>query len=173
MADPRLSQRQRAAPPIDRWHARRGESGGGYVHANPLTLAPGMENDQARFPGTEYDTAVLRDKSPFYHAETRANVGDGWVNWTAAGPPRAELHMRTSTYRVEQGGTRYPFIPTSPTGGRHTMVPSATTYTTPRYVDAGLPQMTAARINRLSAARYSGQSYSQTTAVQGRSIRRG
>lgn len=173
MPDAALSQRQRAAPPIDRWHARRMTAGGGYDTTHPMTLAPGMENDQARYPGTTQDVAVQRDKSPFYHAETRGNVGDGWVNWTAAGPPRAELHMRTTTYRAEQGGSRFPFIPGSPTGGRHTMVPSATQYTTPRFVDSGLPQMQGARINRLAAARYSGQSFSQTTAVQGRSVRRG
>lgn len=172
MTDPALSQRQRAAPPIDRWHARRGLAAGGYDTTHPLTLAPGMENDQARYPGTSQDSAVRRDKTPWYHVGQKGNVGDGWVNWTAAGPPRAELHMRTTTWRDEQGGTRFPFIPSSPTGGRHTMVPSATTYTTPRYVDSGLPQMTGARINRLAAARYAGQSYSQSTAVQGRAYRR-
>lgn len=172
MPDAALSQRQRAAPPIDRWHARRGLSAGGYDRSNPMTLAPGMENDQARYPGTTQDGALLRDKSAFYHVGQKGNVGDGWVNWTAAGPVRAELHARTYTWRDEQGGSRYPFIPGSPTGGRHTMVPSATTYTTPRYVDSGLPQMQGARVNRLAAARYSGQSYSQSTAVQGRSVRR-
>jgi len=167
-----LSARQRSAPPIDRWHNRRGLSAGGYDTTNPLTLAPGMENDQARYPGTVYDTAVQRERVPYYHAETRGNVGDGWVNWTAAGPPRAELHMRTVQYRTEQGGTRYPFIPDSPTGGRHTMVPNATAYTMPRYVSGEVPQMTGARVNRLAAARYQGQSYSQVTAVQGRAVRR-
>lgn len=173
MPDEALSQRQRAAPPIDRWHARRGNASGGYDTSHPMTLAPGMENSQARYPGTEFDSAVRRDKGPFYHVEQKGNVGDGWVNWTAAGPPRAELHVRTDTYRVWAKGGRFPFDPNSPTGGRHTMVPSATTYTTPRYVDSGLPQMRGTRQNRLSAARYSGQSYSQTTAVQGRSTRRG
>lgn len=172
MPDPALSQRQRAAPPIDRWHNRLGTSAGGYDTTHPLTLAPGMENDQARYPGTTQDSAVRRDKTPYYHAEVRSAVGDGWVNWTAAGPPRAELHMRTSTYRSEQGGTRYPWIPSSPTGGRHTMVPNATSYTMPRYVDGAIPQMQAARVNRLAGARYQGQSYSQTTAVQGRAVRR-
>lgn len=170
--DPALSQRQRAAPPIDRWHARRGLSAGGYDTTHPMTLAPGMDNDQARYPGTTQDSALRRDKTPWYHVGVKGNVGDGWVNWTAAGPPRGELHMRTQTWRDEQGGTRFPFIPSSPTGGRHTMVPSATTYTTPRYVDSGLPQMRGARINRLAAARYAGQSFSQSTAVQGRAVRR-
>lgn len=172
-ATPELSARQRAAIPIDRWHNRRGLSAGGYDTTNPMTLAPGMENDQARYPGTVYDTAVTRDRQPYYHAEIRSAVGDGWVNWTAAGPVRGELHMRTTEYRVEQGGTRYPYIPGSPTGGRHTMVPNAVGQSLPRYVSGVVPQMEAARINRLAPARYAGQSYSQTTAVQGRAVRRG
>jgi hypothetical protein len=170
-----LSQRQRAPHPIDRRSLRRGLSPGGYDTTHPMTLAPGMENDLPRYPGTVYDGLVQRERMPYYHAETRSPVGDGWVNWTAAGPPRAELHMRTTEYRREKGwgATRYPFIASSPTGGRHTMVPNATSYTMPRYVDSGLPQMQGARINRLAAARYAGQSYSQSTAVQGRSVRRG
>jgi hypothetical protein len=175
MPEADLSARQRATPPSDRWHLRRGLSAGGYDTSNPMTLAPGMENDLARYPGTVYDGAVSRDRQPYYHAEVRGNVGDGWVNWTAAGPTRAELHMRTTEYRRESGfgSRRFPFIADSPTGGRHTMTPTSTAYTTPRFVNGQVPQMTAARINRLSSARYAGQSFSQTTAVQGRSVRRG
>lgn len=172
--DAALSARQRTAPPIDRWHTRLGLSAGGYDRTNPLTLAPGMENDQARYPGTVNDSGVQRSRLPFYHAGVRSAVGDGWVNWTAAGPPRAELHMSNTEYRRESGygSRRFPFIPGSPTGGRHTMVPNATAYTMPRYVSGAIPQMQSARINRLAAARYAGQSYSQTTAVQGRAVRR-
>src|ERR1700754_2170195 len=94
-----LSQRQRAAIPIDRWHGRRGTAAGGYTYATPMTLAPGTQDDSARYPGTTQDSAVTRDKTPYYHAEVRSPVGDGWVDWTGAGPPRAELHMRTVTDR--------------------------------------------------------------------------
>lgn len=172
---PALTARQRAAPPIDRWHARRMEAGGGYDRVNPLTLAPGMENEQSRYPNMTANEAVKYERAPFYSAECRSPVGNSWVDWTAAGPPRAELHMRCVTFRIEEGtsASRYPFIPSSPTGGRHTMTPNAVSRTTPRYVDSGLPQMTSARVDRLAAARYAGQSYSQTTAVQGRSVRRG
>jgi hypothetical protein len=171
---PDLSARQRATPPADRWHLRRGLSAGGYDTTHPMTLAPGMENDLPRYPGTVYDGGVDRERQPYYHVETKSNVGDGWVNWTAAGPPRAELHMRTTEYRRESGygSRRFPFIPSSPTGGMHTMTPTSTAYTMPRYVSGQIPQMTAARINRLAAARYAGQSYSQSTAVQGRAVRR-
>lgn len=137
-----------------------------------MTLAPGLETELPRYPGTVYDGRIVRERVPFYSAEVRSPVGDSWVDWTAAGPPRAELHMRTTQYRREQGATesRFPFIPTSPTGGRHTMTPSGVARTAPRFQTT--PQQTGARINRLSSARYSGQSYSQTTAVQGRSVQR-
>ncbi len=174
MVDPRMTARQRAPHPIDKRSARRMESGGGYDVAVPRTLAPGLETELPRYPGTVYDTEIIRERVPFYSAEVRSPVGNSWVDWTAAGPPRAELHMRTTQYRTEQGAStsRYPYIPGSPTGGRHTMTPHGVQMTTPRYVDSGNPQMQSARINRLSSARYSGQSYSQTTAVQGRSVRR-
>lgn len=151
---------------------RRGLAAGGYDTSTPMTLAPGLETELARYPGTVYDQGVRRDRMPFYSATVRSAVGDSWVNWTAAGPPRAELHMRTTEYRQEvgRGATRYPFIPTSPTGGRHTMTPHGVARTVQRYAET--QQQTGARINRLSSARYSGQSYSQTTAVQGRSVAR-
>jgi len=172
MPRPDLTRRQRAAPPINRYSLRRGLSAGGYDTMNPLTLAVGMENDLARYPGTVYDTGVQRGRQPFYSATLYRPAGDGWVNWTEAGPPRAELHMSTTEWRHEQGGTRYPFIADSPTNGRHTMVPNGVSRTVQRYVGGEVPQMTGARINRLAAARYAGQSYSQTTAVQGRAVKR-
>lgn len=170
-----MTARQRATPPADKWHNRRGVSGGGYDTAIPLTLAPGMENEQARYPNMTTQDDVSYQRGPFYSAECRSPVGNGWVDWTAAGPPRAELHMRCWTWREEEGtsASRYPYIPSSPTGGRHTMTPTAVTRTMPRFVESGLPQMTSARVDRLSSARYAGQSYSQTTAVQGRAIPRG
>jgi hypothetical protein len=167
-----LSTRQRAAPPIDKTHNRRGLSRGGYDTATPMTLAPGLETELPRYPGTSFDGQIIRERVPFYSATTRSAVGDSWVNWTEAGPVRAELHMRTTQYRHEVGSSqgRYPFIPTSPTGGRHTMTPHGVQRTAPRFQET--QQQTGARINRLSSARYSGQSYSQTTAVQGASVRR-
>lgn len=170
---PELTARQRSPHPIDKRSARRGESAGGYDRSMPMTLAPGLETELARYPGTEYDGRIQRDRVPFYSYEVRSPVGDSWVDWTAAGPPRAELHMRTTQWRQEAGygATRYPVMPGSPTGGMHTMIPSGVSRTTPRFVET--PQMRGARINRLSSSRYTGQSYSQTTAVQGSGNRRG
>lgn len=170
--DAALTARQRSPHPIDRRHLRRGLAAGGYELAEPMTLAPGLETELPRYPGTVYDTGVIRERRPFYSALARSPVGDSWVDWTAAGPARAELHMRTTEWRCEAGygATRYPVIPGSPTGGRHTMTPSAVARTVPRYQET--QQQTGARINRLSSSRYAGQSYSQTTAVQGRSVPR-
>lgn len=171
MPDYLMSLRQRSPHPIDKRSARRGESGGGYDTAHPMTLAPGLETELPRYPATVYDGQIIRERRPFYSALVRSSVGNSWVDWTAAGPPRAELHMRTTEWREEQGASasRFPTVDT-PTGGRHTMVHSGVKITTPRFVET--PQMQGARINRLSNARYAGQSYSQTTAVQGRSVRR-
>ena len=170
MNTPELSTRQRAAHPINRTSLRRGLSAGGYDVATPLTLAPGLETELPRYPGTVYDQGVIRERMPWYSVGVRSPVGDSWVDWTAAGPPRAELHMRTTEWRQEagRGSSRFPVNPASPTGGFHTMTPAGVARTGPRY--QATPQQQGARINRLSSSRYTGQSYSQTTAVQGRSV---
>jgi len=161
-----LTERQRTAPPIDRWSARRGESGGGYDTTSPRTLAPGIDNQLHRYPGTVFDGQIMRDRGPFYMQPRYTPPADGWVNWTEAGPTRPELHMRNATLRTMVGNSnsRYPTI-SSPTGGMHTMITPGVARTVQRYVTA--PQMTGARINRLAPGQYSGQTYSQTTRIQG------
>lgn len=162
-----LTQRQRTPPPIDRWSARRGPSSGGYDFTVGRTLAPGIDDERDRTPPGALDRGVMWDRTPWMHREERSPVGDGWVNWTAAGPVRAELHMRNMTYRREAGSDhgRFPYVPGSPTGGMHTMYPGAVRRTVPRYQDT--PQMRGARTDRLSPARYTGQTFSQTTEMQG------
>jgi hypothetical protein len=92
---------------------------------------------------------------------------DNWVSWTAAGPARPSLHMRQVTWRNWAGNSssRFPFVPDSPTGGMHTQTEHSKARTQRRY--AATPQQRGARINRLSASRYHGQTYSQQTQVQG------
>lgn len=161
-----MSSRQRTAPPIDRTHARRLEAGGGYEQADPRTLAIGMESEAARYPGTVFDSEIERDRGPAYQQPHYTPAGNGWVNWTTAGPTRPELHMRNSTMRTLVGNTRsrYPVVAT-PTTGMHTMGPAGTERTLARYVTT--PQMVGERQFRLSPGQYSGQTYSQTTRVQG------
>lgn len=165
-----MSTRQRTAPPMDRWSARRNESGGGIDTADPRTLAVGIEDERARYPGTSFDSEILRDRGPFYQSPRYLPPGVSWLSWTAAGPTRPELHMRNATVRdmVGNSRSRFPVI-NSPTTGMHTMGPSGQARTLPRYVET--PQMSAARINRLSPGQYTGQTYSQTTALQGRGRR--
>lgn len=165
-----MSSRQRTAPPIDRTHARRLEAGGGYDTTSPRTLAAGIEDSFTRYPGTVYDTKIIRDRGPFYALPQYVPPPVTWISWTAAGPTRPELHMRNATLRTLVGNTasRYPVI-NSPTTGMHTMGPAGTQRTLPRYVDTA--QMTAARQFRLAPGQYSGQTYSQTTREQGRGRR--
>jgi hypothetical protein len=165
-----LTSMQRAAPPIDRWSARRLESAGGYEVADPRTLAVGLEDEKARYPGDEFDSEIVRDRHSYYQQPRMPRVGDGWVNWTAAGPLRPELHQRSVSWRnmVGNSASRFPVVAT-PTTGMHTMGPSGVARTVPRFVTT--PQMTAARPFRLSPGQYSGQTYSQTTKIQGRGRR--
>lgn len=162
----RRASRQRLAPPIDRATARRGESGGGYEYADPQTLAPGIESELARYPGTAFDGQIVRDRGPWFSRPRYTPPGNGWVNWTQAGPLRAELNMRNATWRNLAGNSRsrYPVINT-PTTGMHTSTPSGVSRTVGRYQVT--PQMTAARQFRLQPGQYFGQTYSQTTRLQG------
>lgn len=167
MSSPELSRRQRDEPPADRWTMRRLESSGGIATAVPKTLAVGIEDEQARYPGTVFDTEVIRDRGPWYRDPRYMPPGVSWVSWTAAGPTRPELHQRNSTMREMVGNSRSRFpVVDSPSTGMHTMIPSGVSRTVPRFVTT--PQMTAARQYRLSPGQYSGQTYSQTTRLQGR-----
>lgn len=165
-----LTDRQREEPPVDRRSFRRLQSGGGYEEPDPRTLAVGIEDEKARYPGTVFDTEIVRDRGPYFQHPRVPRPGDGWVNWTAAGPLRPELHQRSVSFRTMVGNSasRYPVVAT-PTTGMHTMGPAGVARTVERYVTT--PQMTAARPFRLSPGQYNGQTYSQTTRLQGRGRR--
>jgi len=167
MTSPALTHRQRDEPPADRWHARRLESGGGYDQTSPRTLAVGLETELARYPGDAFDQRIVRDRGPYYQHARFIPPPVTWISWTEAGPRRPELHMRCASLRTMVGNSesRYPVID-SPTSGMHTMGPSGVARTVQRYVTT--PQMVGARQFRLSPGQYSGQTYSQTTQIQGR-----
>lgn len=167
--DAYLTARQRAAPPINRTSARRGIAPGGYDRADPMTLAPGLESETTRFPGTVFDSGIVRDRGAYFAQPRYMPQPQSWVNWTEAGPTRPELHGRNASLRTMQGNTagRFPTV-NSPTGGLHTMVPSGpagSDQTPGRY--RAVPQMVAARTDRLQPGQYRGQSYSATTVLQG------
>lgn len=167
MTNPYLAARQRAAPQAnDTVNPRRNVSSGGRSVARPRTLAPGIVDQNARTAGTAFDGQIVRDRGPFLRRPRVIPAGDGWVNWTKAGPWRPELHMRNVTLRTMGGNSasRYPVVDT-PSTGRHTMVPSAVSRTAPRYVETA--QMVPGRQNRLAGSTYRGQTYSQLTRPQG------
>lgn len=166
--DPAASKRQRSVPPVDRWHGRRNVSSGGVDIAVPMTLHRGIENDEVVYQQTAHDELIVRDKMPWYDRAYMIPAAVSWISWSGAGPVRPTLRMRNSSYKREQGSSasRYPFIPSSPTGGRHTMgPPTAAAITAPR--SRAVPQMRNPRINRLLPVAYTGQTYSQTTKIQG------
>jgi hypothetical protein len=161
-----LTARQRAAPAAtDRYAARRGVSAGGRDVAIPYTVAPGIEDDKTRYPGTQNDVLIRRDRGPHYHVSRYMPPPRTEISWTAAGPARPELGMRQVTLRPEVGASRsrFPYVPGSPTGGRHTQTPSAARQVGARYQDRY--QMIPGRPDRLSPGQYSGQTYSATTRV--------
>lgn len=162
------SDMQRAPRPFNHG-PRRGLPVGGDPGRLPRTIEPfGIEDEHSRYPGDEFDTAIRRDRMPWIPAPYYIPPADGWVNWTQAGPIRPTLHMRNATLRMMQGNsnTRELQDPTNPQRGLHTNPPDAVARTVARYV-SGNPQMMAGRQDRLSEARYSGQSFSQTTRNQG------
>lgn len=170
-----VQQRQRAAPPFNRERPRRTPQGAGGPAARGklLTANAQIENEVARFPGTTNDQLVAHDRNPWYDRDSYVPPGVSWISWTAAGPVRPSLHMRQATNSMYQGNSasRFPTANT-PTGGLHSASPSGpsgTPMTAPRFVNT--PQMRAARIDRLTTGQYAGQSFSGTTAMQGRAGR--
>jgi hypothetical protein len=162
------SARQRAPVPFNRG-PRRLDSAYSCPDLLPRTVrAPGIEDQHARYPGDEFDTAIRRDRIPWIPRPSYIFPADGWVNWTACGPIRPTLHMRCATIREMQGNsnTRQDQDPTNLQRGLHTNPPDAVARTMPRYV-SGNPQMQPGRQDRLSPAQYNGQSFSQTTVNQG------
>jgi hypothetical protein len=155
------------------------------------TLAAGMDSESARYPGTVNDTGIVRQQQPWYPMDTYTPAGESWVNWTAAGPCRPELHMRDASYRLMEGNSRtrqllsptpglavtapgYRSLPdgriiqptTTIRVGLHTDPKRAARITVDRYTNRN-PKMTTARQDRLRSGQYTGQSYSQTTRIQG------
>jgi hypothetical protein len=169
-----LTRRQRAPvpfPTIEREGIRRGNSLGGAVAHLPRRTVAGqaeqLETD-TRYPGDVNDGKIRRDRIAWYPSDQRSGVGTGEVDWSAAGPPRPELHMRNVSYRRMAGTdqTRALANPVDPSVGLHTNPAVKPSGNLERY-KAGAAVMRPARTDRLSPARYSGQSYSQTTVLQG------
>lgn len=139
----------------------------------PRTLANPLDSQRDRYPGASNDGAIVRDRVPTIQRPYYLPPASGWVNWTTSGPVRSTLHMQQSSYRQMAGNSNTRAADPVATGlgsqdqghGLHTTPRPATARTIGRYFDT--VQMVPPRADRLSGARYSGQSYSQTTVVQG------
>jgi hypothetical protein len=158
------------SPPFNRVAPRIRDSRGG---ANGVlfrrTLAPGMDNEMTRYPGTANDTTIQRDKTAWYPTDNLLGTASGWYNWTAAGPARPELHMRDVTMRIMQGTSRSRNLqnPLDPTTGLHSMPTPGAVGPYQRFLNPKNPRMRKPRVDRLADSQFSGQSYSATTRTQG------
>lgn len=159
---------QRDKVPFNRGPRRKDSTGGANQVLIRRTLVDGMEGESTRFPGTINDTTISRIKTPWFSIPTYIPAGQSWVNWTEAGPVRPELHMRNYTMRTMEGTSATRFLPNprDPRQGLHTDPKVALAVSAAR-VRNGLPRMTTARQDRLRSGQYTGQSYSQTTRIQG------
>lgn len=150
----------------------------------PQRPAPGVADQEARYNSFVWDTGIKRDNTPWYPIPHYTPAGKGVANWSECGPPRPELSQRNVTVHRRRGtdATRHLLDPrTGTTGltsqgpitgqgavrGVHTSNPQHTAATIGRYGEATNPAMKVRRQNRLAPARYDGQSYSQTTQIQG------
>lgn len=133
------------------------------------TLAHGIEDEDTRYPGMGNDGKIRRGNTPFTTAQYRHGAGTGMVDWTACGPVRPELHVRQEFALRTMAGTshtRYLASPADPRNGLHSTPPRSAEGNSQR-IAAGQATIRPGRQNRLTTARYTGQSYSQTTRVQG------
>jgi hypothetical protein len=136
--------------------------------ARPRWPAKGIDNEQMRDPGFLNDALIRRDHTPNWPTDNKHGVGDPWVNWTDCGPTRPELHSRIVNWRVMAGtsNTRYIPNPYDGTVGLHSRTARPPMGNIQRY-QAGASTIRPGRQNRLTQGTYNGQSYSQTTKMQG------
>lgn len=163
-----LSRLQRLTPRTEYRGPRRRDSSGGATPCGPRrTLVAGMDGESTRHSGTVNDTLIRRDHTAWFPSDRVSPVGDSWVNWTAAGPLRDELHMRTVNLRTMVGNTRSRALanPQDRTVGLHTDPRGPMAGKVTRYGSKGT--MAKGRQDRLLSGQYTGQSYSQTTKTQG------
>lgn len=120
------------------------------------------------------EQSIQHERTPWYDVDYMTSNHDTLVNWTDSGPIRQSLHMRQVTINRQVGtsATRN-FDPTPITQygmqdqghGMHTNPeqPKARQLANFR----ARQQQQPARVNRLSPSVYTGQSFSQTTVIQG------
>lgn len=163
--------RQREPVPYPTRPGRLGNAAGGVPVERPGRSLGGQAAawmDDPRYYGATQDGQIRRDRTPWYPTKARSGVGTAEVDWTMAGPARPELHMRNVTVRIMAGTSRTRALanPIDPRQGLHSagiVKPSGNL----GRLSEGRPGMQHGRTDRLSSARYRGQSWSQTTLEQG------
>lgn len=136
----------------------------------PLRPSTGVADQRARFSGGFNDGGIRRDNTPWIPTQTYIAAGKGVASW-AEFPARDSLWQRDVTYnrRVGTNQTRYLQNPDAPGTGLHSQQVGVdhSSVTQARYQEDNLGRMVRRRQGRLSPARYDGQSFSQTTQIQG------
>lgn len=163
--------------PYDRSVNRRGDSAGGAdQRGQGRVISPGLIDNTIREGqgGYSRDRLIERDRMPIYVRDYMVGNANTLVDWTNCGDPRPSLWMRQVTVRRQGGtdGTRN-FDPRPIQGygtqdqghGLHTNPQPFKRATNARFQQTA--QMQPTSFNRLSQARYAGQSYSQTTRMAG------
>lgn len=160
--------RQDQTPPVDQRTFR--VKNGVQHHAlnmRPRPTAPSVADPFERAPSYVFDDGIHRDVGPWVPVQHFTPAGRGVANWDDW-PARDSVRQRevTVNQRVGTSRTRYLQNPQAPWTGLHTQVFGVQTQHA-RYVDGQVPQMSVRRQNHLSSTLYRGQSFSQTTTVQG------
>lgn len=174
---PMIPIRQDTPPPFDHtgFRVKNAAIDAGSVirtgQMRPERPAPGVADPWARYQGGWADAGSLtRQNTPWYQTQYYVPAGRGVASW-AASPPRPSLNQMDMAYMIRQGTsqTRHLLDPRTGVTGLHTQQAgvSHTAATVGRYSNPDVPQMRVRRQNRLSPAVYYGQSYSQTTLLQG------
>lgn len=163
--------------PYDQSVNRRGDSGPGRdARGVGRVISPGLIDGTIRESAGAYarDNLIERDRIPFYERDYMVGNADTLVDWTNCGPIRPSLHMRQMTVRRQVGTDATRNFDPRPIAGYGTQDQGHGLHTNPapfkRATNARFQQtaqMQPAYVNRLSQARYAGQSYSQTTRMAG------
>lgn len=143
---------------VGRVHAEAalyGQSRGGVAFKGRVSGRPGRAGDGSTAQPPQNTNAILirRARGGYYRESYYLSPANNWVNWTAAGPIRRIIKEWNFTYRPVVAAPRWQ--------GLHTNIPIQ-----PRD-QAGRARMQARRQNRLTVQRFRGQTYSQTTKLQG------
>jgi hypothetical protein len=133
---------------------------------DPVTLTRELVNAN--------ELTISHERVPVFDSNYMTSNHDTLVNWTDCGPIRPSLWMRNTTVNRQVGTSttrNYDPRPIVTLGtqdqghGMHTNPEKAKVAQLKNY--RGRQQQQPARVNRLSPGVRSGQSYSQTTTIQG------